>query len=213
LLVSCAQEIDRRINARMIALADRIRLRCGAAVRDAVVGYATLTVYFDPLEVDAAWLEAELRAAFASDESEVPATTGSVVEVPVCYATEFGPDLDDVAAFARCTPEDVIARHAGVTYRVYMLGFIPGFAYMATVDPVIARPRRSVPRPAVTPGSVAIAGGQTGIYPAVTPGGWNVIGRTPVKPYDPERADPFLFKPGDEVRFRPVSREAFEQAR
>ncbi len=118
-----------------------------------------------------------------------------------------------MAAFGKCTPDEVIARHSDATYRVYMLGFIPGFAYMATVDPRIAAPRKSAPRAAVPPGSVAVAGGQTGIYPAATPGGWNIIGRTPVKPYDPERAEPFLFKPGDRVRFTPLAREAFDRAR
>jgi inhibitor of KinA len=92
--------------------------------------------------------------------------------------------------------------HAGVTYRVYMMGFVPGFAYMASVDPRIALPRRATPRTRVPAGSVAIAAGQTGIYPMETPGGWHLIGRTHVRPYDPARADPFLFRAGDQVRFR-----------
>ena len=214
LLVTFAQEIDRRVNARVISLADRLRRRCGHAIRDAVVGYATLTVYFDPLEVEAGWMEAQVRGVAEADEADLPDGEANVIEVPVCYGAEFGPDLADVAAFGQCTAEDVIVRHSDATYRIYMLGFIPGFAYMATVDPRIAAPRRDTPRAAVPPGSVAIAGGQTGIYPAVTPGGWNIIGRTPVKPYDPARRDhPFLFKPGDHVRFKPVSREVFDQAR
>ena len=213
LLITCGQEIDRRVNARVISLAERLRLQCGAAVRDAVVGYTTLTVYFDPLEVEAQWLETQVRAVAEVDEDDRLDETGTVIEVPVCYEAEFGPDLHDVAAFGKCTPDEVIARHSDATYRVYMLGFIPGFAYMATVDPRIAAPRKSAPRAAVPPGSVAVAGGQTGIYPAATPGGWNIIGRTPVKPYDPERAEPFLFKPGDRVRFTPLAREAFDRAR
>jgi KipI family sensor histidine kinase inhibitor len=214
LLITFAEEIDRRVNARVIALAERLRHRCGHAIRDAVVGYATLTVYFDPLEVEVEWMEAQVRAVFEVNEADLSDGEGKVIEVPVCYGAEFGPDLADVAAFGTCTPEEVIARHSDATYRIYMLGFIPGFAYMATVDPRIAAPRRDAPRAGVPPGSVAIAGGQTGIYPAVTPGGWNIIGRTPVKPYDPARRDhPFLFKPGDHVRFRPVSREVFDQPR
>jgi inhibitor of KinA len=122
----------------------------------------------------------------------------------VCYGGEYGPDLDDVAAFAGCSAEDVVARHLSREYRVYLVGFIPGFAYMAEVDPSIAAPRRSTPRTAVPAGSVAIAGGQTGVYPSVTPGGWNIIGRTPLAPYDASRSEPFLFRSGDRVRFQRV---------
>ena len=209
LLIEFVQTIDARVNARAIALADRLRRRCGAAIRDAVVGYATLTVYFDPLVVDGAWMEAEVRDSVAvMDDIQVAA--GSAVDVPVCYGGDFGPDIADVAAFARCTEDEVIAVHAATPYRVYMVGFVPGFAYLAAVDQRIAAPRRLTPRKAVPAGSVAIAGSQTGIYPAVTPGGWNIIGRTPLKPYDPERHSPFLLQPGDTVKFRSVSRDEYE---
>jgi inhibitor of KinA len=100
--------------------------------------------------------------------------------------------------------------HCGVTYRVYVVGFVPGFPYMAAVDPRIALPRRPSPRTRVPARSVAIAAGQTGIYPAETPGGWHLLGRTPVKPYDPLRAEPFLLRPGDRVRFRPISRAEYD---
>ena len=106
----------------------------------------------------------------------------------------------------------MIARHLAVHYRVFVVGFVPGFAYMAPVDPSIAAPRRSTPRLKVPPGSVAIAAGQTGIYPAETPGGWSLIGRCPIKPYDPARADPFLFHPGDTVRFTRISAAAYRAA-
>ena len=209
LLIEFVQTIDARVNARAIALADRLRRRCGAAIRDAVVGYATLTVYFDPLVVDGAWMEAEVRDSVAvMDDIQVAA--GSAVDVPVCYGGDFGPDIADVAAFARCTEDEVITLHAATPYRVYMVGFVPGFAYLAAVDQRIAAPRRLTPRNAVPAGSVAIAGNQTGIYPAVTPGGWNIIGRTPLKPYDPERPSPFLLQPGDTVKFRSVSRDEYE---
>ena len=115
-------------------------------------------------------------------------TEGGAVEVPVCYGGDVGPDLADVAAFAGCSEAEAIALHASREYRVYLVGFVPGFAYMAEVDPRIAAPRRSSPRTAVPAGSVAIAGGQTGVYPRVTPGGWNIIGRTPLQPFDPDSA-------------------------
>ena len=198
------------IHDRAAALAQRLRWRWGGILRDVVVGYCTVTVYFDPLQVDAPWLESEIQAA-AGPARQATRTDRAVVDVPVCYEGDLAPDLDDVARFGGCSPDEVVALHTNRTYRVYMLGFIPGFAYLAEVDPRIAAPRRAAPRTEVPAGAVAIAGGQTGIYPAVTPGGWNIIGRTRKKPYDPGRPVPFLFGVGDEVRFRPVSRAEFEQ--
>lgn len=211
LLVELPARIDPATSARVVSLAGAIRDRCGAAVRDVVVGYCSVTVYFDPLTVDASSLEREIRALEPRlPDAEGPA--GPLLDVPVCYGGEYGPDLPDVAAFARATEADVIAMHAAVTYRVYVVGFVPGFPYMASVDPRIGLPRRASPRTRVPAGSVAIAAGQTGIYPNETPGGWHLIGRTPVKPFDPARADPFLFKPGDRVRFHAIDRAEFEGA-
>jgi inhibitor of KinA len=208
LLVSLPQVIDARINAWCVAFAGLIVERYGAAVRDAVVGYASVTVYFDPLLVDPAWLERELEER-AAEMTEAPVLSGATVDVPVLYGGEMGPDIEDVARFAGCGAGDVIAWHAAVAYRVYLVGFVPGFAYLATVDPRIAAPRRGSPRVAVPPGSVAIAGGQTGIYPYATPGGWNIVGRTPLLPFDPARDPPCLFKPGDIVRFHPMTEAEF----
>src|SRR5205807_6022806 len=129
-----------------------------------------------------------------------PATTAAArppISIPVCYGGELGPDLANVAAFAAMSEDDVVALHTGRTYRVFMLGFVAGFAYMGIVDARIAMARHSTPRVRVPLGSVGIAGEQTGIYPAETPGGWQLIGRTPVKPFDPARAEPFLLKAGD----------------
>jgi inhibitor of KinA len=169
-----------------------------------------VTAYFDPLRTDAAWIESEIRQVAASmPRSE--RVEGALRDVPVCYGGEYGPDLADVAAFANGSEADVIALHSGAVYRVYVVGFVPGFPYMASVDPRIAIPRRPTPRTRVPAGSVAIAAGQTGIYPRETPGGWHLIGRTSVKPYDASRAEPFLFKPGDRVRFHPIDRAQFER--
>ena len=211
LVAEFPQRIDPAINRRALALASRVRGQWGAILRDVVVGYSTVTVYFDPRQVDARWLEGELRAA-AQDSDGTAEPPANVVEVPVCYDRDLGPDLEDVAAFGSCSIDEVIALHTSRAYRVYMVGFIPGFAYLAEVDPRIARPRRATPRTSVPPGAVAIAGAQTGVYPKATPGGWNIIGRTPLKPYDPERADPFLFQVGDDVRFSRISRDLFERS-
>jgi len=209
LVAEFPSRIDPGINDCASALAQRLRWRWGGILRDVVVGYSTVTVYFDPLQVDAPWLESEIQAA-AGPARQATRAGRAVVDVPVCYDGDLAPDLDDVARFGGCSSDEVVALHTSRTYRVYMLGFIPGFAYLAEVDPRIAAPRRATPRTEVPAGAVAIAGGQTGIYPAVTPGGWNIIGRTPKKPYDPGRPVPFLFNVGDEVRFRPVSRVEFE---
>ncbi len=211
LVAEFPQRIDPDINQRALSLSARLRGEWGEILRDVVIGYCTVTVYFNPRHVDARWLEAEIRAAARDVEyGERPAAR--TIEVPVCYDLPLGPDLEDVAAFGACSVEDVIELHSKRIYRVYMVGFVPGFAYLAEVDERIARPRRTAPRTAVPAGSVAIAGGQTGIYPKATPGGWNIIGRTPLKPYDAERADPFLFRVGDDVRFLSMTREAFDRS-
>jgi inhibitor of KinA len=210
LLVEFPARIDPAVSSRAVALARAIKGRCAASVRDVVVGFSSVTVYFDPLHLDAAALEADVRQA-AMAPTDGATEEGALIDVAVCYGGEFGPDLADVAAFAKTTEEEVIALHSATTYRVYIVGFVPGFPYMASVHPRIALPRRATPRTRVPAGSVAIAAEQTGIYPIETPGGWHLIGRTGVKPYDDSRAEPFLFKPGDRVRFHPVNRTEFDR--
>jgi len=204
LVLRCSERIDPDVNAWCVAVASALEQDLGTAQRDVVIGYCTVTVYFDPVLVDSVWVEDRIHAV-AMDVRIEEQSEGGIVDVPVCYGGEYGPDLADVAAYGRCTADEVVTRHASREYRVYLVGFVPGFAYMAEVDPTIAAPRRPSPRTAVPAGSVAIAGGQTGIYPAVTPGGWNLIGRTLLLPYDPSRREPFLFRPGDRVRFHPVA--------
>jgi inhibitor of KinA len=210
LLVELPPRIDPATNARVVALGRAVRDRCGGTVRDIVVGYCSVTVYFDPLQMDAVWLESEVRA-LAEGLPDSPAAEGRLIDVPVCYGAEYGPDLAGVAAFAGASEDEVIALHSAVTYRVYLIGFVPGLPYLARVDPRLALPRRTTPRTAVPAGSVAVAAGQTTIYPSDTPGGWHLIGRTRVKPYDDSRVEPFLFSPGDRVRFHPVDRAQFER--
>jgi len=211
LVLELPARLDVETSARVVAIGAAIRRKCGTFVRDAVVGYHTLTVYFDPLSVDARWLESQL-ADVAADVPPGSDAPGATIEVPVCYGGAFGPDLPYVAQQAGCSEEDVIGLHAGREYRVFVIGFVPGFAYMGPVDARLALPRRSNPRMRVPAGSVAIAAGQTGIYPMETPGGWHLIGRTPVRPFDAARLEPVLFRPGDRVSFRPVSAEEFEAA-
>ncbi len=204
--------IDPAVNARAIALAAALAARAIPGVRDIVPAYCSVAVHFHPLATDVVQLTRAIdAAAAAADATAAPPEAAPLREVPVCYDESFGPDLADVARFARLAAADVIRRHAGREYRVYMLGFLPGFAYMGTVDGVIAAPRRSTPRPVVPAGSVGIAGLQTGVYPVSSPGGWQIIGRTPVRPFDPMRTEPFLFGPGDRVRFVPIDRGEFNR--
>jgi len=206
-LIELPDRIDAAVNTQAIRIARDVAA-AGLPVTDVVVGYRSVMVYIDPLSGAAAGVEGRLHeiASTGSSDESVP---GAVVGVPVCYDGPNGPDLGDVAAFGTCSIEDVIALHLSREYRVFVVGFVPGFAYMASVDPRIAAPRRTSPRLKVPAGSVAVAAGQTGVYPAETPGGWNLIGRCPVKPYDADRAEPFLFHPGDRVRFHRISESAY----
>jgi inhibitor of KinA len=209
LVLELPARVDPSINSRLVHVANELRRQFGPVVRDTVVGFATLTIYFDPLNVDAAWLEGEI-AQLARQEPSDEIADGVTHDVPVCYGGEFGPDLADVAAACDCTEDEVIRLHSSVEYRVFVVGFVPGFAYMGIVDDRLVLPRRQVPRTRVPAGSIAIAAGQTGIYPIETPGGWHLLGRTPVRPYDPARSDPVLFRCGDRVRFRVIDRATFD---
>lgn len=209
-LVELPERIDVEVNARAIDIAAGVERARLAAVTDVVVGYRTVMVYVDPTCHGAERVRAVLDAVVQTEQSG-EARPVRVVDVPICYGGSYGPDLEDVAAFANCTAGDVISRHLAVEYRVFMVGFVPGFAYMAAVDPSIAAPRRPSPRTAVPAGSIGIAGLQTGIYPASTPGGWNLIGRCPVRPYAPGRDEPFLFRAGDRVCFRAISAEEYRE--
>lgn len=201
-LVEFESTIAPDVNRRAVALAAAIDAARVPGVRDVVPAYAAVGVHVDPLRFDQAALEAVVSHAWDTAAGAEP--VARVVEIPVCYGGAFGPDLAEVAAFAGCSEDDVIARHAAGRYRVYMLGFLPGFAYLGGVDDAIAMPRRSTPRTAVAAGSVGIAGRQTGVYPCESPGGWRLIGRTPVAMFDLRRREPALLAPGDLVRFVPT---------
>jgi len=209
LVVEFEERIDAAINARAIALAESIQGAAITGVRDVVPTYRSVAVYFDPLRVDYDALLASVERA-ATNGSDALAPAAAAIRVPVCYGGELGPDLASVAAYAGGTEQDVVRLHSEATYRVFMLGFVAGFAYLGIVDPRIAMPRHSTPRVRVPLGSVGIAGVQTGVYPAETPGGWQLIGRTPVKPFDPDRPEPFLMKAGDSVQFYPIERAEYD---
>jgi KipI family sensor histidine kinase inhibitor len=198
LLLELEAMIDPAVNARAIAIAAAVAAEGRAGVRDVIPTYRSVAVHFDPLVADVDGLRGALRRAA---NSAAAAKDGALVEVPVAYGGEHGPDLDEVAAFAKLSPAAVIERYCATEYRVFMLGFLPGFAYMGSVDDSIAAPRKATPRTRIPQGSVGIAGRQTGIYPRQSPGGWQLIGRTGVPVFDPLRSPASLFAPGDRVRF------------
>lgn len=205
LLVEWDQTIDPVINHRAITLAARLQSRVGHLVRDIVPGYCSLGVHFDPLQTDITALERVIDEEARELRDDEACAHQTVIEIAVHYGGAEGPDLESVAEWAKCSTAEVVRRHASRTYRVYMLGFVPGFAYMGRVDASIAAPRHRVPRERVPAGSVGIAGAQTGVYPIATPGGWRLIGQTDTLMFDATRPAPNLVAPGDLVRFVPVT--------
>jgi KipI family sensor histidine kinase inhibitor len=201
LLVEFEQRIDPLINDRVIQLSGRLTNRLRGVVRDVVPAYCAIGVHFDPLLTDLAALERVIGEEAQAIANAEPRDAASIVEIPVRYGGEDGPDLEAVAVWAGCSAAEVVARHVARTYRVYMLGFVPGFTFMGRVDKSIAAPRHRVPRERVPAGSVGIAGEQTGVYPISTPGGWQLIGRTSLDMFDYTRTPPNLLNPGDLVRF------------
>jgi KipI family sensor histidine kinase inhibitor len=177
-----------------------------AGVRNLHPAYCSLLVKFDAMKLRHEELEEILRG-YVERTGRVALPEPRIVEIPVCYGGEFGPDLKDVAELHGMTTERAIELHAAATYLVYFLGFVPGFAYLGEVAEELVTPRLATPRRSVPAGSVGIAGRQTGVYPVATPGGWRLLGRTPLAMFRPERAEMSLLAIGDRVRFVPISRE------
>jgi inhibitor of KinA len=186
--------------------------------------YTSVAVFFDPIAIAKAsgtpgavfdWVATRIRAAVSGASGRrrrvrISRTEIRAVEISVCYDPEFAPDLDDVARQAQISTQEMVELHSAAEYRVACIGFVPGFPFMAGLPKKLATPRRSTPRKEIPPGSVGIGGAQTGIYPLRSPGGWNLIGRTPLKLFDPAKDPPVLLRAGDRVRFRAITREEFE---
>ena len=208
LCVEFADRIDRAVSARVLALADRIEAAQVAGIVELVPTFRSLMIHYDPDVL----CNAELKSALAPlviglDSTERP---GRRWVIPACYDARLAPDLDDVAGRTGLSPQEVIARHSAVTYHVYMLGFLPGFPYMGDLPAELALPRRENPRTKVPSGSIAIATTMAAIYALESPGGWHLIGRTPVPVWDLRRDPPALLRAGDKLVFNPVSFEEYE---
>ena len=211
LVVEFKPVIDVAVHQQVLALQRGLDEAAWDAITFRTPACCSLGIGFDPGRIDQEELVARLWTLAARTDSDPQALGGRSWTVPVCYEEELGVDLPEVARFTGRSAEAVIALHLSVTYRVYMLGFLPGFAYLGTLPAELACPRRAEARTQVPAGAVAIAGQQTAIYPAVSPGGWHVLGQTSFRPFDPDAADPFRFQAGDEVRFERVSRTTFER--
>lgn len=209
LVVEFGDRMDRHISALVLNLRRRVQEADIAGVSEAVPTFRSLMVHYDPLIVRARELEAQLMPLVEGLEAE--ALVGQRWLFPTCYEGEdYAPDLADVAAAAGLVPAEVIAKHASVEHLVYMIGFLPGQAYMGDLPDALKLPRRTSPRIKVAAGSVAIAIGQTTVYPYDSPGGWHIIGRTAVPLFEPARDKPALLSPGDTVRFVPVGRAVYD---
>lgn len=206
------------------ATQQRVQAACAALDAAAIPGFAelvpaytTITVHYDPRIAAEAGAPADDIVGWLSTRAELaldklppkPTRKGNTVEIPVCYGGEFGPDLARVAAQAKLSPEEVIRRHSEGRYVVHLVGFSPGFPYLGGMDVALATPRLAQPRAQVPAGSVGIAGVQTGVYPVATPGGWNLIGRTPLKLFRLEDDPPALLQAGDRVKFKAITRDEF----
>ena len=219
LIVELGDSISESTHLRVQAAWRALAAEPMPGVSETVPAYTTVTLFYDPAQVVRAgapadaivsWLGDRVRERL-KDPPKSAKTKPRTVEVPVCYGGDFGPDLPRVAAQAKLSVEEVVKRHAKAEYRVHLIGFAPGFPYLGGLPKELITPRHAKPRMAVPAGSVGIGGEQTGIYPQVTPGGWNLIGRTPLRLFRPAEDPPVLLQAGDIVKFKPVSAAEFAQ--
>ncbi len=204
LLLYFGQHVTLDAHLRIRKLLRLLELEPVPGIRNLHPAYSSLLVDFDALKLSHAALEAILQS-YLDRLNTLPLPNPREREIPTCYGGEFGPDLDEVAALLGITPAQVVELHASVTYVVYFLGFVPGFAYLGELPEALVTPRLVSPRRSTPPGSVGIAGNQTGVYPFATPGGWRLIGRTPLAMFRPDRKNMSFLSIGDRVRFAPIS--------
>lgn len=209
-IVELGDQMNEKVSEQAIKLAQKLEQQPFPGFIEAVPAYTTVTVFYRPEVFDQAFAQVSNYIQKAMKQlSEQHPIQGRTIKIPVCYGGAFGPDLDEVAHYHGLPPEEVIERHTNHTYTVAFLGFSPGFPFLLGLDPAIATPRKSTPRTRVPAGSVGIAGQQTGIYPVESPGGWQIIGRTPLSLFFPEKEQPTLIRPGDRIIFQPISEKEF----
>jgi KipI family sensor histidine kinase inhibitor len=203
-LVELGDGISRQVNQKVRALFIEMSAHNLKGIKELVPGYRSLMVVYDPLASSFLSLKSQIvDISHTVDEARLPSPR--IVEIPVVYGHEFGPDLEWVASYLKMTPEAVIDLHTQPIYQVYMIGFMPGYPYMGEVLDSLVTPRRETPRTHVMQGSVGIAQKQTGIYPVTSPGGWQIIGRTPIRLFDPQENPPSFLAMGDQVKFYAIT--------
>lgn len=215
LTMTVGNDINEKLSEKVIAIQNCINSHSFIGLKDVVIAYNSISILYDPVAVQSAYKPEGLVSAFVAGklteafaQSETTALAGTVVHIPVCYDTEYGPDMQAIEELKQIGREEVVRLHTLKAYRIYMIGFLPGFPYLATVPDAIAVPRKKQPAP-VAAGSVGIAGVQTGIYPVASPGGWQIIGRTPVNIFDKAAPNPFLLKAGNFIQFFAITKEEF----
>lgn len=215
LTISLGNSVSAEINKKVFQLYHQLIESRHPSWLDIIPAYATVSILYDVPVIRKQhasafrWVKGEVEKILTnlSEQDEIPTRH---LKIPVCYNPEFAVDADRIEKEKAVSLDELIAIHTSKMYHVFMIGFLPGFAYMGPVDSRIAVPRLATPRTHVAAGSVGIAGEQTGIYPLDSPGGWNIIGKTPLKIFDPAASGPVLFKPGDQVSFFPISRKEFD---
>lgn len=211
LVIEFGNEIHPETNRLVHNIAQALSAHSIIGMLEVIPTYRSLLIYFDPLQISRVQLGEQIQQLIGAQATitERPKTDARVVRIPVCYGGEFGPDLAFVAQYNQISIGEVIQIHSSTPYQVYMLGFTPGFPYLGGMSEKIATPRLEKPRVKIPAGSVGIAGKQTGFYPVESPGGWQLIGRTPINAFDANNPQPFAFAAGDYLQFVPVSPEEF----
>jgi KipI family sensor histidine kinase inhibitor len=212
ILVEYGDAINPEINRKVRAMGMALRERPLDGVVEVIPTYRSLLILYHPGQTDPGRLQGELLELEKElDRIRIPEP--KIVEIPVCYGGELGPDIDFVAQTHGLTVDEVIRIHSEPLYQIYMIGFTPGFPFLGGLPDILATPRLETPRTRVPAGSVGIANNQTGVYPIESPGGWRLIGRTPLTLFDPQRKAPFLYEAGDLIQFKPISREEYDRIR
>ena len=207
-VVEFGDHVSRILSDRVLRLNALVRAANPRGLVETVPTFRSLMVHYDPLATDSASLIGAIENLLDSGSGET--TQARLWRIPACYAISHAPDLEDVARCAGLSTEEVIRLHCSTRYHIYMIGFVPGFPYMGDLPPALVLPRRADPRTRVPPGSIAIATGMTAIYPLESPGGWHLIGTTPVRLFDLRWPRPALLGPGDAVQFEPITAVEFE---
>jgi len=212
LLVEYGDGIDPVINEKVRAMTTLLKRNLPAGVEAVVPAYRSLSIIYDPLATTPGRL-AEILHALEADSRAAEIAKAKVVPIPVCYGGEFGPDIGVVAEHTGLREDEIVVIHIAVDYPIYMIGFTPGFCYLGGLDRRLQMPRRKTPRTNLPAGSVGVAESQTGMYPVDSPGGWQIIGRTPLRLFAPARENPFLYEAGDRIRFVPIAEAEFRRLR